>query len=105
MDLEFQNPKFNILWKIAFIYFFNKTLTLWSSKVNKAIRKLVKIAEEDHGYMLQFFKKLELIIYTKLVPETVHYIKFHIKICWQSCMSIYHVLFNIYNLFTILYLE
>ena len=79
MGLEFQNPKFNILWKIAFI-FFNKTLTLWSSKVNKAIRKLVKIAEQDYGYMLQFFKELKLIIYTKLVPETVHYIKFHIKI-------------------------
>ena len=40
--------------------------------------------------MLQFFKELKLIIYTKLVPETVHYIKFHIKIFWQSCMSIWN---------------
>ena len=38
-------------------------------------------------------------MYIKLVPETVHYIKFHIKIYLQSFTSIYHL----YHLFAIIY--
>lgn len=41
-------------------------------------------------------------MYTKLVPETVHYIKFHTKIYLKSFVSINPVLFVIYNLFTII---
>ena len=37
-------------------------------------------------------------MYTKLFPETVHYITFHINIYLQSFVSIYHL----YNLFGII---
>ena len=40
-----------------------------------AILEQVKATEEDDNYMLQFFKKQKLM-YTKLVPETVHCINF-----------------------------
>ena len=36
MGLKFRNPKFIVLYKIAFI-FFNKMPTLWSLEVNKAV--------------------------------------------------------------------
>ena len=37
-------------------------------------------------------------MYTELVPETVHYIKFHIKIYLQSLfVSIYHLFEIIYE--------
>ena len=38
-------------------------------------------------------------MYTKLVPEIVHYIKFHIKIYLQSFVPVYHLC----HLFGIIY--
>ena len=37
-------------------------------------------------------------MYTELVPETVHYFKFHLNIYLQSFVSIYHL----YHLFGII---
>ena len=44
MGLKFQNPKFNILREIAFIFLYEMP-TLWSSEVNEAILEQVKVAE------------------------------------------------------------
>ena len=55
-------------------------LTFWNPNIQhfmqkNAILEQVKAAEEDDNHMLQFFKKQKLM-YTKLVPETVHCINF-----------------------------
>ena len=44
MNMKFRNSKFNILWKIVFI-FSNKIPTLWSLEINKAILEQVKVTE------------------------------------------------------------
>ena len=41
------------------IFFFKETPTLWSSEVNEAILAQAKVAGQDYGYMLGFFKKFK----------------------------------------------
>ena len=93
MLLKFQNPKFYILCKLAFFSY--EMAPLWSSEINEAILEKVKVAEWDYIKCLNF-----LTIYTKLVPETVSYIHYAIKIYLESFVSIY----QLYHLFEIIYL-
>ena len=44
MGPKFQNPTFNILCKITFIFLFEIS-TLWSSEASEAILEQVKVAE------------------------------------------------------------
>ena len=57
--------------------------TLWSSEVNNTILEQVKVVEWDYVYMLQSFKKKKTM-YTKLVPETVHYAIFTSNFIWND---------------------
>ena len=44
MGVEFQNPKFNVLRKITFIFFYKMPI-FWSTQVNIAIPGQVKVAK------------------------------------------------------------
>ena len=63
MGLKFRNPNFNILCKIAFI-FFNKMPTLWSSEVNRAILGQVIMVE-----YLSIYLFIYLFIYLSIYFE------------------------------------
>ena len=77
MGLKFQNPKFNILYKITDVFLYEMP-THWRSQVNEAIPEQLKVAE-----------------YASILYAS----KFHIKIYLESFLSIY----PLYYLFTIIY--
>ena len=71
--------------------------TLWSSEVNKAILKQVKVAKQDYDYMLQFLRNKNYV--HKISSRNSSLYTFYTKIYLKSFVSIY----DLYHLFGIIY--
>ena len=65
-------------------------VTLWNSEIIKAISGTVKSGGTGLWLYVSISSETKTMYSKKLVPETVHYIKF-IKIYLQSFISIYHL--------------